>query len=91
MIGDYSRGTAIVFLPSPEHRWALAGFVLAMVLVALLVSVMNENIAQAQSTRELAEQQSQQRGRCAAMRDRREREQCLLDLRLGEQAQLASR
>lgn len=91
MTGGYSNGPVMVFLPSHEHRWALAGFVLALVLVALLVSVMNENIEQAKVTREAAAMKHQERNRCASMRDRIERDQCLLDVRVGEQAQVASR
>ena len=90
MTSSYSRGPVVVWLPAHQHRWALAGFVLAMVLLALLVTVMNENITQAQSTREVAELKVQERGRCNAMRNRLEREQCLIDLRLGEQAKLAA-
>ena len=78
-------------LPTHEQRWVLAGSVLALVLLALLVSVMSENAAQAQSTRALAERQLQERGRCNALRGRLEREQCVLDLRLGEQPQITQR
>lgn len=91
MVSNFSRGSALVFLPSQEHRWALAGLLLALVMLAFLVSVMNENAAQAQNTRDEAQQKMQERGRCNILRDRREREQCLLDLRLSEQAQIAGR
>lgn len=87
-MSSYYRQPA-AFLPSHENRWALAGFLLALVLLALLVSVLNENAAHAQSSRDVAQQLLQERGRCNVLPDRREREQCLLDLRLGEQAQLA--
>ena len=88
--GTYTLRPAAM-LPPNEQRWALAGSVLAVVLLALLVSVMNENVAQAQSTRDIAEQKMQERGRCNAMRDRREREQCFLDLRLMEPTQVEQR
>jgi len=90
MIYSYFRRPSAL-QKSNEHRWAWVGFLVALVMLALLVSVMNENAAQAQTTREVAEHQLQERGRCNVLRDRREREQCLLDLRLAEQAQIAER
>lgn len=74
-----------------EYRWALAGLLLAVVLLVMLVVVMKENVAVAQDIRLQAEQQSQDRSRCNGLQQRRDREQCLLDLRLGNQAQLALR
>lgn len=84
MMSSYNRPA---LLPAREQYLALAGLLLALVLLALLVSVMNDNVAQAQSTREVAELKMQERGRCNVLHKRLEREQCLLELRLGDEAQ----
>lgn len=62
-----------------------------LALLAALVLVMRDNMAQAQSSRETADLQAQERGHCNVLPDRRE--QCLLELRLGDQArtQIAQR
>ena len=89
-MSSYSRpknSERIAFLAPHEQRLALAGLMLAIMLLAMLISVINDNVAQAQSTRDVAERRVQERGRCNAIQSRREREQCLLDLRLGDQAQ----
>jgi hypothetical protein len=80
-------------MPVQEQRLALVGAALALVLLALLVSVLNDNVAQAQSKQQVAEAKMQERGRCNALQSRRAREQCLLELRLGDEAsaQIAQR
>ena len=64
----------------------VAGLALALMLLAVLVSVMKGNVAQAQSARSEAELKMQERGRCNVLPNRRERQQCLLELRLGDEA-----
>ena len=91
MTNSNLHSSVVIGLPSHEQRWALAGLLLSLVILALLVTVMNENAAQAQTTRDLAQQAMQERSRCSAIRDRLARDQCLLDLRLGEQARIAQR
>lgn len=83
----HNNNASTALLSPHEQRLALAGLLLAMVLLAMLISVINDNVAQAQSRRDVVEQKAQERGRCNAIQLRRDREQCLLDLRLGDQAQ----
>jgi len=91
MTNSHAGKRLALWLPSQDWRWAVVGALMAAVLVSLLVAVMNENAAQARSSRELAELNALERARCAALRNRLERDQCLLDLRLGNQAQTSQR
>ena len=68
-----------------KQHWVLVGAVLALALLVALVAVLRGNVAQAQSARNQAELQSRERARCNVLPNRREREQCLLARRLGDE------
>ncbi len=63
---------------STEIRWALAGLLLAQVMVVLLYLILVNNIDQLKNKRLAAEQSAREHHRCAMMQNRLARDQCLV-------------
>lgn len=76
-----TRAVAAVSLPAPhaalQQRLAIAGLLLAMVMVAVLYQVISDNVASIQNRRLAGEQLARERHSCAMRATRLERDQCL--------------
>jgi len=60
-----------------QQRLALAGVLLAMVMIVLLYQIISDNVAAVQNKRLAGEQLARERHGCAMLSTRLERDQCL--------------
>ena len=64
-----------------ENPWAVAGLVLAQLMVVLLYLIMVDSLRQVDDRRAMQEQQSRQRQACTLLPRRADRDQCLATLK----------
>lgn len=65
---------------STETRWAIAGLVLAQIMVAVLYLMLVDNVTQIGIKKAAEEERTRQRHYCGLLPTRLERQQCLAEL-----------
>lgn len=65
---------------SSESRWAIAGLLLAQIMVAVLYLMLVDNVTQISIKKAAEEERTRQRHYCGLQPTRLERQQCLAEL-----------